>query len=163
MKSAFLGLMASALMATAAAAHDFTLGDLKIHHPNIPQPATRAMTAAGYLVIENKGTDADRLIAVESTAAANLQIHTTEHGADGVAKMVHVEALEVPAGETVALERGGYHIMLMGLSKGLVEGDKVAGTLVFEKAGRVDVVFNVEAQKPGEDHSGHGTGGHAKH
>lgn len=153
MKTFLLALASASLIAGSALAHDYKIGDLKIEHPSIPQPLTRAMTAAGYLRIVNQGTAPDRLIGLESDTAASLQIHTTDHGTDGTARMRHIEALDLPAGETTALEQGGYHIMLMGLTKGLTEGDVVKATLTFEKAGQVEVDFHVEAPKGGaHDH-----------
>ncbi|WP_283180232.1 copper chaperone PCu(A)C [Gemmobacter sp. 24YEA27] len=67
----------------------------------------------------------------------------------------HVPVLEIPAGETVALERGGYHIMFMGLKQSLKKGEMVPGTLVFERAGRIEVEFSIDEPKEAEDHSGH--------
>ena len=165
MKTTFLAAFAALAFSLPASAHDYTLGGLKIAHPAIPQPMTRAMTAGGYFSIENTGTEADRLIAVEADIARRVELHTTEHGADGSAKMVHVEALDLPAGGTVTLQPGGLHVMFMGLTKALAEGDRVPGALVFEKAGRVEVEFAIEApRKPGaaHDHSGHHSGHDSK-
>jgi copper(I)-binding protein len=64
----------------------------------------------------------------------------------GVAKMRPVEAgLEIKAGETVELKPGSFHVMLLGLERPLEKGQKVKGTLEFEKAGRVDIEYTVEA------------------
>lgn len=144
------GLLAALILAAPVAAHDYKAGDLSIAHPAIPQPATRAMTAAGHFSVTNSGTTPDRLLAVEAGISARVEIHTTDHGSDGTAKMRHVEAVDLPAGETVDFASGSWHVMFMGLSSGLEAGAKVPGVLVFEKAGRVDVVFNVEAPKPRE-------------
>ena len=147
-----LGLMAALMMTTTAAAHGVKTGDLEIIHPNIPQPATSAKSAAGYMAISNEGAAADRLIGVETAAAQKSMIHTTETSADGVARMVHLEALEIPAGDTVVLEPGGMHVMLMGLTQTLKEGDMLPATLIFEQAGRVEVEFMVDPSE-GVDHS----------
>ena len=53
--------------------------------------------------------------------------------------------LEIPAGKTVELKPGSYHLMMMNLSRPLAKGEKVKGSLTFEKAGKVDVEFAVEA------------------
>lgn len=149
---AILGLMAALMMSTAAAAHGVKTGDLEIIHPNIPQPATSAKSAAGYMAISNEGQHADRLIGIETAAAQKSMIHTTETSADGVARMIHLEALEIPAGETVVLEPGGMHVMLMGLTQPLKEGALVPAALIFEQAGRVEVEFMVDPSE-GVDHS----------
>ena len=78
-----------------------------------------------------------------------VAIHRTETDAAGVARMVPVEALEIPPGATVTLEPGGTHVMFMGLTAPFAEGDKIDATLVFEKAGEVAVRFNVEARRDG--------------
>lgn len=152
-----LPLAAMLMLGGAAHAHDYTLGALKIGHPAIPQPMTRAMTAAGYLSIKNEGAEADRLLSVASDIAARTEVHTTDHGSDGSAKMRHIEALDIPAGETVTFEHGGYHVMFMGLSQGLTEGELHKATLVFEKAGAVEVEFKVEApaHTKGDSHKHH--------
>ena len=54
-----------------------------------------------------------------------------DHGS-GMMTMQPVESIEVPAGETVALEPGGYHVMLIGLVEDLEVGDTVEVTLEFE-------------------------------
>lgn len=151
------GLALSLLLAAPALAHDYKVGDLSIAHPAIPQPASRAMVAGGFFAAHNAGTEADRLIGIEAAFAARAEVHVTDHGADGSARMRHVEAIEIPAGETIAFERGGYHVMFMGLKHGLEAGVKLPATLIFEKAGRLEVEFHVEAQKSPAK------GGHAHH
>ena len=64
----------------------------------------------------------------------------------GVMKMRELKnGLEIPPGATVELKPGSYHIMMMNLSRPLAKGEKVKGSLTFEKAGKVDVEFAVEA------------------
>ena len=148
----FLGLIAALLLADPVHAHGVTVGDLEIIHPNIPQPASSAMAAAGYMGISNAGDEADRLIGVETTVAQSAMLHKTEVNADGVASMAHVEGIDIPANDTVVLESGGYHIMLMGLTQELIEGQMVPGVLIFEKAGRVEMEFAIDPPG-GVDHS----------
>jgi copper(I)-binding protein len=54
------------------------------------------------------------------------------------------EGLPVPANGSVALDPGSYHLMFKGLKRLLKKGETFSGTLTFEKAGRVDVTFEVE-------------------
>jgi hypothetical protein len=64
----------------------------------------------------------------------------------GVMKMRELkDGLEIPAGATVELKPGSYHIMMMNLSHPLAAGETVKGSLTFEKAGKVDVEFAVQA------------------
>lgn len=65
---------------------------------------------------------------------------------NGVAKMRPVEGgLEIKPGETVQLKPGSFHVMLMGLKQPLEKGQKIKGTLQFEKAGKVEIEYTVEA------------------
>jgi copper(I)-binding protein len=154
--TAFAALCA---FATAASAHEFKIGDLVIDHPRAFETAQTAQTAGGFMTITNTGDTADRLVAVEADFP-RVEIHTTEMDGD-VARMMHLEdGIVVPAGESIIMKPGGYHVMFMGLGGDPFEVDEeVPATLVFENAGRLEVVFNVEARKMGDhsdmDHSDH--------
>lgn len=144
----FRSLLAALLLASPALSHEVTVGDFLIIHPHIPQPATSAKTAGGFMAIVNNGTDADRLIGVESDIAKKVELHQSKVDANGVGTMTHVDALEIPAGETVSLERGGYHIMFMGLTGTLTQDQMVKVTLIFEHMGPVEIEFMIDP--PGE-------------
>ena len=58
--------------------------------------------------------------------------------------MRRVEGIALGAGKSVVLKPGGYHVMLMQLKQPLKEGDLVKLTLVFEKAGPIEVDATVE-------------------
>jgi hypothetical protein len=137
-------LISAPLSAAPLWAHEVTVGDLQIIHPHIPQPAASAKAAGGYMAIVNTGTEADRLIGVESDIAMKSEVHESKVGADGVGTMEPIPALEIPPGGTVSLERGGYHIMLMGLTAQLNEGEMHKAVLIFEKAGRIEIEFMIE-------------------
>jgi len=62
-----------------------------------------------------------------------------------IARMQHVEGVEIPPGETVELAPGGTHVMFMRLAGPFREEDRIDATLIFEKAGRVAVEFHVQA------------------
>lgn len=151
-RNAAFSLMATVLLGSAAQAHGVTVGNLEIIHPNIPAPIASAKSAAGYMGISNEGTTADRLIGIEVPTVAKAMLHTTVHQSDGVAKMMHLDAIDLPPGETVLLEPGGMHVMLMGLQAVMTEGQMVPATLIFEHAGRVEVEFMVDPPN-GVDHS----------
>lgn len=129
---------------------------IAVHEPWVRQPPPSAQVAAGYLLIDNPGREADRLVAVETDAAERVEIHEMEE-VDGMMRMREVVGgLEVPATGQVALEPGGYHLMLMGARQDLQAGQQVDGVLVFERAGRIEVAFNV--RPPGAGAGGHGDG-----
>jgi copper(I)-binding protein len=135
----------AAAVAVPAVAHDYKLGTLEISHPWTRATPATAQTGGGFLTITNKGTTADRLIAARSTVSDKVEVH--EMKMDGnVMRMRELEkGLEIPAGATVMLKPGGYHIMFMGLKAPLAKDAKVPVTLVFEKAGSIDIQLDVEA------------------
>jgi copper(I)-binding protein len=143
MSHRFFLAAAAVLLATAAGAHDYTLGKLAIEHPHAIETPASAKTGAGYLTISNSGDTGDRLIAVR-TEFPRSEIHTVETDAAGVSRMRPVEAVEIPAGGTVVLAPQGMHVMFMGLEEPLVAGESIPATLEFETAGTVAVEFRVE-------------------
>ena len=153
-----IAAVAAAALAATAEAHEFKAGDLTIGHPYAIETPATAKSAAGYFSVTNAGTAPDRLVAIEADVP-KAELHTTETDASGVAKMMPVDGVEIAPGETVTLEPRGLHVMFMGLAAPWKAGDHVPATLVFETAGEVPVVFNVEARKEGDaggmDHSGH--------
>jgi copper(I)-binding protein len=137
--------LATALASAPLAAHEFTLGAITIDHPYTPATAAAARTAAGYMAITNAGATADRLVAVRS-ALPRTALHGTEVDAGGVARMNHLDAVELPPGETVEFAPQGLHVMFMGLDGALEPGAAIDATLVFENAGALEVQFVVEAR-----------------
>lgn len=154
MKHFFQNLAALAITSTLLAAaplsqaHEYKLGQLEIGHPYARATVPGQPAAGAYLSIENKGSTPDRLVSVSSPVAKSGEIHTMAMEGN-VMKMRELDGgLEVKPGQKIAMQPGnGYHIMLMGLSKPLQAGQKVPATLTFEKAGKVEVTFNVEDGK----------------
>jgi periplasmic copper chaperone A len=123
----------------------YTLGTLRISAPWMRATPKGAAVAGGYLTITNTGAVPDRLMRVSTDLARIAQVHEmTMNG--GVMTMREVAApLEIKPGATLELKPGGYHVMFMQLAHGVSEGDKVKATLVFEKAGSIDIEFVVGA------------------
>jgi copper(I)-binding protein len=133
------------LTALAAAAQEFKAGSLEIDHPWSRATPKGAKVAAGYLTIKNTGTEPDRLVSGTSPVAGKFEIH--EMILDkGVMKMRPVpEGVEVKPGETVELKPSSFHIMMMDLKQPIVRGKPFKASLKFEKAGPVEVEFEVLA------------------
>jgi periplasmic copper chaperone A len=158
-------LAALTLLAAPAFGHEFKAGELMIDHPWIRATPPAAKTAGGYLKITNHGKAADTLTGGSAKGAKTVEVHQMTMD-DNVMKMRELKGgLEIKPGETVELKPGSYHLMLMGLSGPFKEGEAIDGTLVFEKAGKVDLEFKVEpAQGKADGHSGQGhDGGHKTH
>ena len=103
------------------------------------RPGTAGAESAAYLAITAPSGAADALLSASSAAADMVQLHEVSTDADGMTGMHHIDRLDIPAGETVRLEPGGYHLMLMGLTADLAAGGTIELTLVFERAGSVVV------------------------
>jgi periplasmic copper chaperone A len=148
---------AAAVVASKASAHDYTQGSLHIAHPWSRETPHGAAVAAGYLVVENRGSVLDRLVSVSVPAdiAARAEIHEMAMQ-DGVMKMRPLpRGVEIAPGFTAKLEPGGLHLMFLDLKRPLVKGDRFKGTLSFERAGSVEVEFVVEAMGGASQHMGH--------
>ena len=132
-------------LGSAAFAHDYAVGSLKIDHPWTRATPKGAAVAGGYLKITNNGTVADKLIGGTFVNAGRFEVHEMKTE-NGVALMRPLAAgLEIKPGQTVELKPGSFHLMFMELKAPVEQGKRVKGTLVFEKAGTVEVEYTVEA------------------
>jgi hypothetical protein len=136
---------AFALSAGAASALDYKVGALEIDSPWSRAVPKGAKVAAGYMKIKNTGTEPDRLVGGSTPVAGRFEIH--EMSMDkGVMKMRPLPSgLEIKPGETVELKPSSSHIMMMDLKEPIQRGKPFKASLMFEKAGQVDVDFAVEA------------------
>ena len=116
---------------------------VKIEQPWIRATPKGAKVAGGFGIFVNAGP-ADRLLSASFPAVTGrTEIHEMAV-ANGVMTMRALpKGIEIPAGGRLELKPGSYHLMLMDLKEPIVEGQKLTGTLVFEKAGPVQVVFPV--------------------
>jgi copper(I)-binding protein len=111
--------------------------------PTIGQPWARSAPAGGnsaaYLTITGASGQADALLSASSPAADMVQVHEVSTDASGMTGMHPIDRLDIPAGATVTLEPGGYHLMIMGVKSELSVGGTIEIDLVFEHAGKVVV------------------------
>jgi copper(I)-binding protein len=109
----------------------------------------------------NTGTAPDRLVGGSTEIAGKFEIHEMSMD-NGVMKMRPVSGgVEIKPGQTVEFKPGGYHLMFVGITQPVEQGKRVKGTLQFEKAGKVDVEYAVEAI--GGTPKGEPSGGHSGH
>ena len=145
MKRCLLSAALALLVLHTASAHEYTFGPLKIGHPWTRATPKGAAVAGGYLKVTNTGSTSDRLIGGAVEVAGKFEIHEMAI-AGGVMKMRPLPAgIEIKPGETVELKPGSIHLMFTQLRQPVVQGKRVKGTLVFEKAGTVEVEYVVEA------------------
>jgi copper(I)-binding protein len=143
----FAVYLVAALTMFAASGHaaDYKVGDLQIANPWTRATPKGSTVAGGYMVITNKGAAADRLLGGSATVANRFEVHRMAMEG-GVMTMRPVDGgLEIKPGESVELKPGSFHVMLMGLKEPLEKGQHIKGTLEFEKAGKVDIEYAVEA------------------
>ncbi|MCO6414682.1 copper chaperone PCu(A)C [Siccirubricoccus sp. KC 17139] len=148
-------ILAAALLAVARlpGARAQQAGGITISAP-WSRAAGRGGTGAGFLTIANAGSAPDRLVSASSPLARATEIHTHVREGD-VMRMRAVPAIEIPAGGSVTLQPGGFHLMLIGLSRAVEAGESLPVTLVFERAGPVQVALAVQsagARGPGMGH-----------
>ncbi len=94
--------------------------------------------SAAYMVINNTGSEADKLIQAESDVAGAVELHNVKME-NNVMEMFQVDGIDIPANGQAELKPGSFHVMLIGLNRDLKVGDKVKLTLTFEKAGTVSL------------------------
>lgn len=110
----------------------------------------RSVTGAVYLKIHNATQADDRLTGVRTPASEKAEIHISTNE-NGIMRMRHLsEGVPVPAGEIVLLEPGARHVMLIGVKKPLVKGQTFPLTLVFEKAGEIEMSVAVNVMPPSQ-------------
>ncbi|MBX3662381.1 MAG: copper chaperone PCu(A)C [Burkholderiales bacterium] len=147
------GLLFTLFCAGAAQAQTVTVRDAWIRGTVQGQSATGAfmeLTAKAHA----------RLVAASSPVAGVAEVHNMRME-NGVMRMFPVAGIDIPAGRSVKLASGGYHVMLMQLQKPLNAGDKVPLSLTFELADkkRETVELSVEVRdvrgQPVKSHHGH--------
>ncbi len=121
----------------------YSIGALVIEAPWARATPGGAKVAGGYVKITNTGKEPDRLIGGSLPIAAEVEVHEMAMSNNVMRMRRLADGLEIKPGQTVELKPGGYHLMFMGLSSGLKAGQPVKGTLVFQKAGAVEVEYRV--------------------
>jgi periplasmic copper chaperone A len=158
MKRTFFFAAILALFASAAGGHEYKLGTLEIAHPWTRATPKGASVAGGYLKVTNKGTAPDRLKSAVFELSPRVEIHEMAMSGTTMQMRELKSGLEIKPGETVELKPGSFHIMFMNLKKPLEQGQRIKGSLIFEKAGSVEVEFVVEAMgtpSPGQGKHNH--------
>ena len=115
--------------------------------PDVEVGAARAGVPAGgasQIVVEvvNTGDGDDELVRASSPAAAAVELHLTEIE-DGRATMTELDAVTIPAGETVAFRPGGLHLMMVLPDETVAEGGTFPLTLHFDRSGERTVEVEV--------------------
>lgn len=127
-------------------------GDHSEHMSATPGMQMENMSmGAFYLKVTNNGDEADRLVKIESDIAAVIEIHNVEMN-DGAMTMVpQHDGVEIPAHGEVEFAPASYHVMLIGITESLIDGEEFTATLFFENAGEVEITVPIFIGEPGEN------------
>lgn len=133
--AALLSLVALAGCSSADAAEDEP--QLKVTGAFMPQPVSDM--ASGFFTITNSGGAADKLTSVTGDISEEVTIHETKDQ-----KMREVKSFDIPAGGELSLDRGGSHLMFMGLKQKPEQGQRISVELHFEKTDPIKVDLPVK-------------------
>lgn len=129
---------------SAPATKTYAIGELTITAPWARATPNGAKVAGAYIKITNNDHHPDRLVSASVEVAGTTQIHEMKMEGD-VMKMGELpKGVEIAPHGTLSLEPGKLHLMLLDLKAPLKEGDHIKGSLTFEKAGKIDVEFDVK-------------------
>lgn len=145
-------ILAAALAASSALAHNQQKGDIQVHHPWSRATPPGAKVGVGYMEIRNRGKQADRLVAASTPVARRVEMHVTQRDGE-IARMRQLKTFEIPGGERMLLAPDGAHLMLVDLVAPLKRGERFRITLRFERAGELEV--EMEVQEMGSRHPRH--------
>jgi len=120
--------------------------DIRVENAWLREAPPSARMLAAYLTVNNTGDRERVLVEVQSPAFSHVMLHKSEV-VDGVARMIHMDEIRIPAHGSVQLEPGGLHLMMPAPETRFTEGDQVPLVLVFADGSRVEVQAEVR-KKP---------------
>jgi periplasmic copper chaperone A len=152
---AALVVPAAILVPARALGAEFDVGNVQVINPWTRATPKGASVAGAYMTIRNKGGEADRLVGGSVEVAGRVELHKMEMDG-GVARMRPVEGgLEIKPGESIELKPGSLHVMFVELNRPVQHGQKVKGTLEFQKSGKVELEYEVQPVGASAPSGGH--------
>ena len=114
---------------------------------DVVDPYVRAVppgqqNSASFMQLTNNTAEDHALVAAESDVSEVVELHTHTM-VNGMMRMRQVEKIDLPAGETVSLQPGGLHVMLIGLKQDLMPDSDVAITLIFDDGSKREITAPV--------------------
>lgn len=125
----------------------FVVGDITIMKVQARETVPGASVGGGYMIITNNGSEDDKLLGGKTSVSSMLEMHEMKMDDDVMMMRQLNDGIVIKAGEVLTLKPGSLHIMFMGLEAPLAKDTSFKATLDFEKAGSVDVDFNVVDMK----------------
>jgi periplasmic copper chaperone A len=146
-----LGIGLTALSNAAVKAHELVFGTLKIQHPWVALTDAKTGDTTGYVIeIQNNGKEPDRLVGASVNGVPGI-LRESSRDSTGRPFVDVTQGLEVKAGGFLRIQPGEKQILFRELKAPLKEGEMVKGTLIFEKAGTLQIEFMVEPASLAED------------
>lgn len=143
-------------------ARTYKLGAITVEAPWARATAKGMKVGGGYLKITNTGTESDKLIGGTLAQAGAAEVHEMSMTNDVMRMRRLADGLEIAPGKTVELKPGSYHMMFFDLSAPLTPNQAVKGTLVFQKAGTLEIEYQVAPAGATSGGAGN-VGGHMHH
>ena len=137
-------ILVGILWSHAAQASEFKAGDLVITSPWTHATREGAKAWGGFMVLTNTGKEDDRLIGAATDVSGSAEIH--EIGILNGVVMWRPNNLGIPikGGSSVTLRLfTDHHLVFMDLKQPLVAGQKIKGLLRFQRAGEVEIEYEV--------------------
>lgn len=149
-------MMRKLLLASALAFSSFVYAceDLHINDAFARAVPPGQANSAAFMTLNNHGKHDVRLVSAQSNVSEVTELHTHTE-VDGVMQMRQIDEITVPAGGTTELKPGGLHIMLIGLTQPLAEGDQVELTLNFADGSEKQLQVPVQPVMPMMQHGNH--------
>ncbi|MDW3225799.1 MAG: copper chaperone PCu(A)C [Paracoccaceae bacterium] len=135
----------TALLMTATA---LAAQDIKATNAHVPQSPPGSMAHAAYMQLENTTDKVRSVIGVEASGYGMAHLHSSEMK-DGVATMTMVHQLDIAPGQSVSLEPGSFHIMLMRPEAMAKVGDSVDLKILFADGDTLEVAAEVTSRSDG--------------
>lgn len=109
-----------------------------------------AENGAFYMQLVNESSEDDTLLSATADLCGSVELHESYMSEEGMMAMRPVEGgnISIPAGETVELKVGGLHVMCLGIVSGFEAGQTVPVTLMFEKAGEIQIDIEIREEAP---------------
>ncbi|MDP6552540.1 MAG: copper chaperone PCu(A)C [Arenicellales bacterium] len=148
-------LLAMVICMAGAAAWAATL---EVQAPMVRMVPPGQSVSAAFMVLHNHGMSERSLVAAHSDVADAVELHN-HIMEDGMMKMRRLDAIAIPGHGQAVLQPGGFHIMLIGLSRSLEMGEQVLIELEFADGERLAVDAVVQMAGVGQDHSDHSSHG----
>ncbi len=144
-------LLGAALLASAGAAQ---AAELDVQNPWVALAPPGAHATAAFMELHNPGDEAVDVVSADAAGFKKVELHESVNE-DGMHRMIEQDRITVPAGETVRLAPGGYHVMLIGPERSLEEGETVVIDLGLGDGGHLEVEAPVTPREKATGGHGH--------